>query len=112
VASWFASAYPDGLEWSIAKVTGQEALEAPEKGLHARLAAAQESTALLPDYGFKASEADAATQPATADGVGEEVWPAVSLGTSIAGLVGGLVTLVLAGLIGFAVKSRPSPRGT
>jgi hypothetical protein len=31
VLSWFASAYPDGLEWSIAKTTGSEELASPER---------------------------------------------------------------------------------
>jgi cobalt/nickel transport system permease protein len=97
--SWFASTHPDGLEWSIAKVTGTEEVSGSEGGLHKELAAVQEKTAFLPDYGFKAPAAEQQKQP--------EPWPAVNAGTSVAGLVGGLITLVLAGLIGFALKARP-----
>jgi len=95
VASWFASAYPDGLEWSIAKVAGKEEVSGSEGGLHGKLAAIQEQTAVLPDYGFKGGEAETET----------ESWPAVSTGTSLAGLVGGLITLVLAGVAGLVLRA-------
>ena len=53
VFSWFASGDPDGLEWSIAKVTGKEELKGPEHGVHGVLAALQEKIAFLPDYSFR-----------------------------------------------------------
>ena len=105
-ASWFASTHPDGLEWSIAKVTGTEEVSGSESGLHKELATVQEKTALLPGYGFKASpvEGDAPK----AEGQEESgSWPAVSAGTSAAGLVGGFITLALAGMIGFLLKMNP-----
>lgn len=94
--SWFASANPDGLEWSMSKTAGKEELEIPY-GVHSFLAAIQEKTSFLPDYGFKKSEAEASAQPS---------WPAVDLGTSVSGLVGGGLTLLIAFLIGFALKRR------
>lgn len=97
--SWFASAHPDGLEWAMFKTAGVEELEAPEKGLHSSLAAIQEKTAFLPDYGFKKTETHAAEE-------GEASWPAVDPGTSVSGFVGGILTLCLAVLIGFIVKRR------
>ena len=101
--SWFASTHPDGLEWSMAKVSGKEELESPEAGVHESLAHLQEKTAFLPDYGFKA----AATGPAEATAAEAPArWPAMSAGTSVAGLVGGALTLLLAGLIGFALKRK------
>jgi len=112
LASWFASTYPDGLEWSMAKVSGKEELESPAAGIHARLAKIQEKTAFLPDYGFKsaevAPEAVATAEPAAA--VAPEPWPRVSAGTSVAGIVGGLLTLALAGLIGIALRARSIQR--
>lgn len=92
--SWFASAHPDGLEWSIGKSTGSEELAARETGLHQSLTELQETTSFLPDYGFKNSED------------GAEAWPAVDAGTSVSGLVGGLITLVLVATIGFALRPR------
>ncbi len=102
--SWFASANPDGLEWAIQGVTGSEELEGPEHGVHAWLATMQEKVAFLPDYGFKSSTGHSveATEPVA----NEEDWPAVEAGTSVAGLVGGLLTLALAAIIGLLLKRR------
>lgn len=102
VVSWFASAHPDGLEWAVARTTGQEELQGLDGGLHSSVAGVQEVTAFLPDYGFKAveeSEVVAAEEEA-------DMWPAVNAGTSASGLVGGGLTLVLAGLIGVVLKKR------
>jgi cobalt/nickel transport system permease protein len=94
VLSWFASEHPDGLEWSIAQVTGTEELPGASHRVHQVLAALQETLALLPDYSFRAS--------ATADG-------AVAhgrAGTSVAGLVGGLATLAFCLLLGYLLRKR------
>ena len=107
VASWFASTHPDGLEWSMAKVSGKEELEGPEAGIHESLAKVQEKIAFLPDYGFKATEAAPAEHAAAPE---PEPWPAVKAGTSVAGIVGGLMTLVLACLAGFALRARSIQR--
>ncbi len=113
VASWFASTHPDGLEWSMAKVSGKEELENPADGIHASLAKVQEKTAFLPDYGFKSAEAapETAVHAEHAAAPESEPWPAVNAGTSVAGIVGGLMTLVLAFLAGFALKARSIQRG-
>lgn len=104
VASWFASTHPDGLEWSMFRVSGKEELDAPAGGIHQTLAGLQEKTAFLPDYGFKTAEAE--HTPNEQAEAGPESWPAVSAGTSVSGIVGGLITLALAGLVGLALKAR------
>lgn len=48
--SWVASSNPDGLEWSIARMTGTADLEAAPDDLHRAATEIQESTALMPDY--------------------------------------------------------------
>jgi cobalt/nickel transport system permease protein len=96
LASWFASTHPDGLEWAIARVSGKEEVSGSESGVHTGLAAVQEKTALLPDYGFKAPEGEATAEA--------EPWPAVSAGTSLSGIVGGGMTLALACLVGVALR--------
>ena len=58
VLSWFASTHPDGLEWSVKGVTGQEELAAPREGVHGALAGLQEKLSFLPDYDFKKPEAE------------------------------------------------------
>ncbi|MDD3429798.1 MAG: energy-coupling factor ABC transporter permease [Oscillospiraceae bacterium] len=84
--SLFASAYPDGLEWSMEKVAGTAELES-DTVLHENAAALQETTAFMPDYAF----ADEELQEAAA-------------GTSVAGLAGGAIVLAVAGGIGLLIK--------
>lgn len=100
VVAWFGSSHPDGLEWSILRVTGKEELGGPGPGLPGRLAQVQGKTALLPDYALPAKEGG---EPA---GEVEPAWPAVDAGTSLSGLVGAMLTLALAGLVGFAFSRR------
>ncbi len=94
--SWFASENPDGLEWAIAKVTGAEELAGPQQGVHAKLAGFQASIAFLPDYTFKQS----GQQPENT--AGQES----SLGSSVAGVVGGLLTLAIALLSGLFLRRQ------
>jgi cobalt/nickel transport system permease protein len=106
VACWFASTHPDGLEWSLAKVTAGKDVSGPEAGIHKDLAQLQKKTAFLPDYGFKGD--GTGTKPAKENE--PEPWPAVRVGTSLSGIVGGLLTLALAGLVGFALKAVSARR--
>jgi cobalt/nickel transport system permease protein len=97
VLSWFASANPDGLEWSMFKTAGKAELEAPN-GIHQMLSEIQSETAFLPDYSFKTADNEENT------GEDQDSWPAVSAGTSAAGLVGGGMTLVLAAFTGLSIS--------
>ena len=98
VVSWFASSNPDGLEWAIFHTTGTEELETPDHNIYSLLAKIQEKTAFLPDYGFRVSKDVQANDPGS-----ESI---VNPGTSVSGLVGGALVLVLAAFIGFALKKR------
>lgn len=98
ILSWFASSRPDGLEWAMFHTSGREELAAPEVGVHQSLAGLQEKTALLPDYGFK--------QGMEEGGEVAETWPVVDVGTSLSGLVGGLLTLLVAGLAAWLLRGR------
>jgi cobalt/nickel transport system permease protein len=98
VVSWFASGYPDGLEWSIAQVTGHEELPEASHGVHRVLASLQEKLAVLPDYSLRSWD----TGEATMVGGG-----AARIGTSISGLVGGLATLALCLVLGLLLRRRP-----
>ena len=98
--SWFASGHPDGLEWAMFKTSGKEELESSGK-LHTALAAVQEKTAFMPDYGFKNRQAES-----TAEWEINPAWPAIDLGTSLAGLVGGGLILLIIFLIGLGVRRR------
>lgn len=100
--SWFASAEPDGLEWSVTKVTGKEELEAPENGIYGKLADLQKKIAFLPGYNFK--EVEDAGGSNIKETKSEESWPTVSSGGSVAGLVGAMMTLLLAGVVGKSLQ--------
>ena len=71
--------------------------------------AGREKTAFLPDYGFKSIEIEVKGTPAEETTPEPAPWPAVNAGTSVAGIVGGLMTLVLSGLVGFVLKARSMP---
>lgn len=101
--AWFASTNPDGLEWSISKVTGTEELASQVRGIKATAAAIQARTAFLPDYTFK--------QAGTAEeAAGAAQWPAVDAGTSTAGVVGAGVTLALVAAVGLVLRRRAAAR--
>jgi len=97
--SWFASSHPDGLEGSIAKITGKRELAGQDKGIPAALKSVQEKTAFLPGYGFK--------PPANGPRSKEDApsWPAVDAGTSVSGLIGGGLVLVVAFAIGWVIRA-------
>ena len=97
--SWFASTHPDGLEWSIEKVTGKGELQEAEHGIERVLKGIQEKTAFFPDYSFKPEGNDpkkAETAPA---------WPGIEAGTSVSGIVGAVIVLGMIVLIGVGIRS-------
>jgi len=89
ILSWYASENPDGLEWSLYNSAKQTELE-NSSWLHQRLADLQSTISLLPDYGFK----DSAEQNSSK----------IQAGKSVAGIVGGFITLLLAMGIGLTIK--------
>lgn len=84
--SLFASEHPDGLEWSIEKITGSTEVES-DGALQELVGRIQEVTALMPDYDF-----------AKETGSG--------LGTSVAGIGGGIFTCLAVGLLGKLLVTR------
>ena len=97
--SWFASSRPDGLEWSIARTAGQEEIAEPQGPVHETLRAFQDRSALLPDYGF-------AKDPAGDEPLSPPPAVQAKTETSVAGLVGGVLTLLAASLMGVLLKRR------
>jgi cobalt/nickel transport system permease protein len=102
IVSWFASSNPDGLEWSIAKVSGKSELPGEEKGLTAVLKAIQDKTAFLPDYAFKKKERSEKADAARETGNGGSV---VEAGTSLSGILGTVMIIALISLIGFGIRT-------
>ncbi|MCI5856680.1 MAG: energy-coupling factor ABC transporter permease [Agathobacter sp.] len=93
VLSLAASAYPDGLEWSIERLTGATEIDAAGTA-YETAEAIQETTSLLPDYAFKNSD--------------------TLLGTTFSGIVGAMVVAgvcVAACLIFKFFKNRKKPEG-
>ena len=82
--SLLASAFPDGLEWSIERLTGSTELEAV--GSAAAVAERiQSATAFLPDYAFPNSES--------------------ALGTTVSGLTGGAIVIAVCLAAGYALRA-------
>ncbi len=81
IVSLFASSNPDGLEWSIEKITGNTELEeySTDSAIYDKAEVVQTATSLLPDYSIKNSEG---TSLETA-------------GTSLSGIIGCLVVFAL-----------------
>jgi len=97
--SWFASTHPDGLEWSIQKITGKTELADQEKGIAPAMKNIQEKTVILRYYNFN-PEAEAKKQNENAP-----AWPGIGAGTSVAGIVGAIIVLGLILLIGMGIRT-------
>jgi cobalt/nickel transport system permease protein len=106
VGARYAAEDPDGLEWSVAKVAGSGELEGERSSVHGALEAVQQKVAILPDYDFR-KRAESGDTAASVD-ENEGGW-----GTSVSGVVGGVITLVVAVLAGtlLAPRARRSGNG-
>ncbi len=100
--SWFASTHPDGLEWSLIRA-GISEPQQPDKGdLHRVLEEVQGKTSILPEYSFPTEDGPAGkTLPQEPSG-----WPSADWGTSVSGLIGGTLTLILAGFAGLFIHRK------
>ncbi len=98
--SWFASTNPDGLEWSIEKVYGKPELPEKEGGILSKIKDIQERVAILPDYTFKKSETK--ETPTQKEG---EKYPNIDVGTSVSGIVGSIMVILLLMGTGFLIKA-------
>lgn len=81
--SLFASSHPDGLEWAIGRITGGEKWIHSDK-FHQTAEQIQKITALLPDYAFSHNDSVA--------------------GTSVSGIVGGLLVIGLCLLVCYGIR--------
>lgn len=82
--SLLASSNPDGLEWSIQRITGNTEIESDDDSIYETTQEIQEATAILPDYTFKDSES--------------------TIGTSVSGIIGCAITVVVLIVTGYVVK--------
>ena len=84
--SLLASSNPDGLEWSIEQITGDTEVEGRNDAAHETAESIQSATSFLPDYTFKDSES--------------------TIGTSISGIVGCVITIVFLITVGYIIKMK------
>lgn len=84
IVSLFASSHPDGLEWSVKKLTGSTDISGKSDKIHSVFSAIQNVFSFLPDYTFKNSEAAA--------------------GTSFSGITGSIMVLLLCTSICLIIK--------
>jgi cobalt/nickel transport system permease protein len=105
VFSWFASSSPDGLEWSITRVTGQPELKADASSIHRTFAQLQQQIAPLPEYKFAAAHNKLAADTAITSKP-QQAWPAVDAQTSLAGVLGSAGTLGVVIGIGYLMRPR------
>ncbi|MDH5202244.1 MAG: energy-coupling factor ABC transporter permease [Nitrospirota bacterium] len=94
VFSWFASTYPDGLEWSIEKIYGKSGVPERQNPISGTLTEIQKKIALLPDYSL----------PATGKEEEKPSWPAVDTITSLSGILGGIMVLVVVVIFGIGMR--------
>jgi len=86
--SQYASSSPDGLEWSIENVSAHTVTE--NSTIANTLGEIQDQAAILPDYGFKETVENSTL---------------ATIGTSVSGITGSLITLMVVSLIGFVFRS-------
>ena len=86
--AWYASSSPDGLEWSIERAAGTSELDTPVTLLHSLSSLIQERSAPLPDYSFKSETTSE------------------NLGTTVSGLIGSIITMMLAFALGMFFRKR------
>ena len=96
VLAWFGSEHPDGLEWSIERVAGSQPLES-STNVHKSLENAQKRISILPEYSFK-NPANLITQ--------DHSPTSLRAGTTVSGILGGMLIMACSILIGFLLKKR------
>jgi cobalt/nickel transport system permease protein len=91
--SLLASELPDGLEWSIEKLTGGVELEHDNQGVLSNLSNLNENTAIMPDYNFPNNINN--------NNSGFES----NIGTATAGIIGSIITVAVVAVIGLIIKT-------
>ena len=106
LVSRIASEKPDGLEWSIKKMTGREEVAEAADGVHLVLATLQERLALFSGDEFKSPARGVAAPEVAVPGAKRD--DGANVGISVAGMVGSLLTLAVALVIGIVLRKKSS----
>lgn len=99
IFSWFASSNPDGLEWSISKTSGTTELES-QGNIYSEFSKIQDKIAIFPDYSFK----DTQEVQGEYNEVTDTSSGIINTETSVSGILGGVITLVIAVGTGVVIK--------
>jgi cobalt/nickel transport system permease protein len=89
--SWFASSKPDGLEWAIGKMTGQNEPLFLQGHVHSFFSSVQQTLSFFPDYKFGIS--------GNSSGF---------ISTAGGGIIGVVVVCLIALIVGFLAKQKKS----
>jgi len=89
--SLLASGAPDGLEWSVARVAGAEEITGTSDPVTSAAGWLQEKLSFLPDYAIRTA-------------------PSSSTGTTLSGIAGGALTVVVVFLAALALRHRSRRR--
>ena len=100
VVAWFASPRPDGLEWSLARA--QKAQNSAASPSISWLEKIQKKLALMPDYDYRPMPSEKSSGQERSQ-TPEDVWPNVTTGTSVAGLLGAALTFAVVCLVAAAL---------
>ena len=100
--SLFASDKPDGLEWSIARLTGSPELQVRQSEIHVKVDQMQRRISILPDYGLGERSEESSSDSHSSG------WSKEAGGTAAAGIVGGLLVIASILLIGVLLRRKPS----
>jgi len=112
VVAWFASGYPDGLEWSYLEHRygdREESVAEPAPTI-AAVGEWQSKYSPLSDYTRREAPLGEVAAEIEEDEEGESTWPAVDVWGSLAGILGTAVTLALVyGIARLLRRRRPLP---
>ena len=103
VLSWYASSFPDGLEWSIEKVETASTEESPTTNnkLHNLSKAIQDKSSVFPDYSFADEIEENNDNETQVPGITSE-----RTQTSAAGISGALMVLIATIIITFFISRK------
>lgn len=113
VASWFASTYPDGLEWSYLDREYDQAQTAirPPSETMAAVDELQTRYTPMPDYAARTAALGAVAVESPNQETAEETWPTMDGWGSLAGVVGTALTLVVVYTVSVLLRKRMARSG-
>ena len=112
VVSWFASSHPDGLEWSYLdhQYSAADSAIKPPSPTMAAVDEFQSAHTPMPDYSIR--QAGPTVSEGAAEEAGQDAWPNVDGRTSLAGVLGTVLTLVVVYVVAVVLRRAARHRRT